>query len=424
MTENTLGPPGAESAVFAMPLAACTSAIAEAGMDAWELSDRAARRAEAGEDIILLTVGDPDSPTPECVVDAATRSLRAGRTHYAPIPGTPALRAAVARSAAFRLNSQFEARNVIIFPGAQCALFSAMHCVAGPGDEVILLEPSYATYALVVAACGAQAVRVCLRPEEEFGLDVDRIACALSPRCRAIVINSPNNPCGSVYRRDALADLVTLCARHRVWILSDEVYAGLAFEGQHVSPASLPDGAACSIVIESLSKSHAMTGWRIGWAIAPPSLARHLERLAEAQLFSSPTFIQDAAVVALEQAPKITQGLRRDFLRRRDLFLEGLEGCAQLSVFMPQGGMFVLVDVSKSGLSARDFARNLLDKEGVAVVPGNVFGSSMAGSVRVALNQSEERLIEACHRIRRFVERLDPSDEQIIAAVTGQARAQ
>ena len=406
MAESSVSPPSGESPAVSMPLAA--SAVAEAGMDVWELSERAARRAEAGEDIILLTVGDIDSPTPECIVDAATRSLRAGRTHYAPIPGTPALRAAVARSAALRVKVQFEARNVVIFPGAQCALFSAMHCVAGPGDEVILLEPSYATYALVVAACGAQAVRVCLSPEEGFPLDVDRIARVLSPRCRAIVVNSPNNPCGAVFRQDALAELVQLCARNRVWILSDEVYAGFAFDVQHVSPASLPDGAECSVVIDSLSKSHAMTGWRIGWTIAPLSLTRRLERLAEAQLFSSPTFIQDAAVVALEQAQAITQGLRRDFLRRRDLFLEGLEGCLQLRSFAPQGGMFVLVDVSKSGLSAQDFARKLLDEGGVAVVPGNAFGSSVAGSVRVALNQPEERLIEGCRRIRRFVERLDP----------------
>ena len=377
-------------------------------MDVWELSDRAARRAAAGEDIILLTVGDSDAPTPECIVDAATRSLRAGRTHYAPIPGTPALRAAVARSAASRVRGEVEARNVVIFPGAQCALFSAMQCVAGPGDEVILLEPSYATYALVVAACGAQAVRVCLSPEEGFSLDVERIARALSPRCRAIVVNSPNNPCGAVFREDALAELVQLCARKGVWILSDEVYAGFAFDGQHVSPASLPDGAECSVVIDSLSKSHAMTGWRIGWAIAPLSLARCLERLAEAQLFSSPTFIQDAAVVALEEAQAITPALRRDFLRRRDLFLEGLEGCSQLRPFAPQGGMFVLVDVSRSGLAAQDFAGKLLDEEGVAVVPGDAFGSSVAASVRAALNQPEERLIEACRRIRRFVVRLHP----------------
>ena len=406
MTESAISPPGAESHTFSMPLAARASALAAASMDVWELGDHAARRAEAGEDIILLTVGDIDSPTPERIVDAATRSLRAGRTHYAPIPGAPALRAAVARSAAFRVKGQLEARNVVIFPGAQCALFSAMHCVAGPGDEVILLEPSYATYALVVAACGAQAVHVCLSPAEGFPLDVDRIASALSPRCRAIVVNSPNNPCGAVFRGDALGELVQLCARNGVWILSDEVYAGFAFDVPHVSPASLPGGAECSVVIDSLSKSHAMTGWRIGWAIAPLSLASRLEKLAEAQLFSSPTFIQDAAVVALEQAQVITQSLRRDFLRRRDLLLDALEGCPQLRAFTPQGGMFVLVDVSKSGLAARDFARKLLDEEGVAVVPGNAFGSSVAGSVRVALNQPEERLIEACRRIRRFVERL------------------
>jgi arginine:pyruvate transaminase len=386
-----------------MPFAACTSALAAADTAAWELSDRAARRAAAGEDIILLTIGDIDFPTPECVIDAAMRSLREGRTHYAPIAGDPGLRATVARSAARRLGSPLTPDNVVVFPGAQCALFSAMHCVAGPGDEVILLEPSYATYGMVVAACGARAVPVCLSAAEGFRLDVDRITRAITPRCRAIVINSPNNPCGVVFPAEALAKLVELCVHHRIWILSDEVYADLTFGTSHVSPASLPGAAACCVVIESLSKSHAMTGWRIGWAIAPVALAQHLESLAQAQLFSSPPFIQDAAVVALEQASDFTQNLRGVFLRRRDVFLERIGNCPQLRPFAPHGGMFVLVDVSGSGLAAQTFANELLSEEGVAVVPGDAFGSSVAGSVRIALNQPEDRLVEACRRMRRFL---------------------
>jgi arginine:pyruvate transaminase len=388
-----------------MRYASRTTAITRAAGTAWELSDRAAQMAAVDEDVILLTIGDVDRDTPARVIDTAVASLRSGRTHYAPIVGDPRLRSTVARSCSARLGREVSRDQVVIFPGAQCALFSVMQCLAEPGDEVILLEPSYATYETVIAASGAQAVRVSLRGDAGFELDVERIAAAITPRCRAILVNSPNNPCGAVFSAAQLGKLVTLCAQRGLWLVSDEVYGRLTFDAPHVSPASLPGGEDCVVVIDSLSKSHAMTGWRIGWAMGPAPLAHHLADLAQAELFSSPPFVQDAAVVALEEEHAVTEILRATYLRRRDAMIEGLGDCPGLRAYMPRGGMFVLVDVSGTGLSSRRFAEELLTQEKVAVISGDAFGASVADTVRVGLTQPEERIREACRRIRCFVTR-------------------
>ena len=386
-----------------MKFSSRATAVTLAAGSSWELSDRAAQMAAAGEDVILLTVGDVDRDTPTVVVDAMIASVRAGRTHYGPIAGDPRLRSVIARSSSARLGREVSQEQVVIFPGAQCALYSVIQCLAGPGDEVVLLEPSYATYEPVVAASGADVVRVSLRNDAGFDLNVERVASAITSRCRAVLVNSPNNPCGAVFSQDALSRLVTLCAERGVWLVSDEVYGRLTFDAPHVSPASLPAAQDCVVVIDSLSKSHAMTGWRIGWAMGPQTLATHLIGLAQAQLFSSPPFIQDAAVVALERETAVTEVLRRTYLRRRDVLIEGLRDCPGLRPFVPQGGMFVLVDVSGTGFSSRKFAEDLLVQERVAVIAGDAFGDSVADMVRMGLTQPEERIREACDRIRRFV---------------------
>lgn len=310
-----------------MKFSSRATAVTLAAGTSWELSDRAAQMAAAGEDVILLTVGDVDRDTPTVVVEAMIASVRAGRTHYGPIAGDPSLRSVIARSCSARLGRTVSQEQVVIFPGAQCALFSVMQCLAGSGDEVVLLEPSYATYEPVVAASGADVVRVSLRNGAAFDLDVERIASAITPRCRVVLVNSPNNPCGAVFSKDALDRLVALCAERGVWLVSDEVYGRLTFDAPHVSPASLPAAQDCVVVIDSLSKTHAMTGWRIGWAMGPQALANHLIGFAQAQLFSSPPFIQDAAVVALERETAVTEALRRTYLRRRDVLIEGLRDC-------------------------------------------------------------------------------------------------
>lgn len=379
--------------------------VTQAAGTAWELSDLAARMALTDPDVIQLTVGDVDQETPAAVIDAAVASLRSGRTHYAPIAGDPEFRTAVAQACTERLRRVVTRDQVVVFPGAQCALFSVMQCLAEQGDEVVLLEPSYTTYEAAVVASGARAVPVSLRNSAGFELDLQRLERAMSDRCRVVLLNSPNNPCGLVVPEDTLRRLVELCRRRGVWIVADEVYSRLTFEQPHVSPMSLPGGADCTVVIDSLSKSHAMTGWRIGWALAPQSLAAHLVDLAQAELFSTPPFIQDAAVVALRREHGMSQNLRDLFRRRRDALLGGLSGCPGLRVFVPDGGMFVLASVEALGMSSPRFAQQLLMQEKVAVIAGTAFGASVADTVRIGLTQPEPRLLEAARRIRHFAER-------------------
>jgi arginine:pyruvate transaminase len=361
--------------------------------------------AAAGADVIQLTVGDVDIETPMHVVAAARRSLDQGRTHYSPIAGEANLRRAIADRANRRHGTRVTAGQVVVFPGAQCALFSSMQCLVGRGDEVVLLEPIYATYEAVVGATGATPVPVSIRCGGRFSLDVDRIEHAFSPRTRAVLLNTPNNPGGFVLDAGEIQRLAKLCARHGAWLVSDEVYAELTFEKPHVSPASVATIGDRLVVVDSLSKSHAMTGWRLGWAIGPMDLAQHLGALAQAQLFGSPPFVQDAAVAALTGPQDICASLRELYLERRDALLDGLSSCAMLRPFRPEGGMFVLVDISRSGLAANEFANRLLDEAAVAVVPGQAFGESVADCVRLGLTQPVGRLREACERIAGWLGR-------------------
>jgi arginine:pyruvate transaminase len=379
------------------------AAIATPGSRAWQVSDRAEARLAAGDDVIVLTVGDVDVPTPAHVLAAAHRSLAAGRTHYAPIVGESALREAVAARTNTRYGTRYGPEQVVIFPGAQSALFSSVQCLVGPGDEVIVLEPFYATYEAVVTAAGATPVAVSLRQGSRFGLDLAALERAVTPATRAVLLNTPNNPAGFVLAADEVGGLARLCARLGLWLVCDEVYAELAYARAHASPAREPAILDRLVLVDSLSKSHAMTGWRIGWAIGPPDLASHLGRLAMAALFGSPTFVQDAAVAALTGPQDICAELRQLYRERSDALLRSLEGALGMRIWSPEGGMFVLADIGATGLGAETFAARLLEEAGVAVVPGLAFGRSVADCVRLGLTQPADRLAEAGSRIRGWL---------------------
>ena len=373
---------------------------------AWEIHSEALARQARGEDIILLSVGDPDFPTPTPIVEAAKASLDAGRTHYAEITGQRRLRAAVA-SAQTRLSGQIvDPDQVVVLAGAQSALFTACQCLLDPGDAVLVPEPMYVTYPATIAATGADIVRVPLAPERGFHLDVATLEAALTPAVRAILINSPHNPTGAVMTRAELEAVAELCRRHDLWLISDEVYANLVYEGQHVAPAALPGMAERTVTISSLSKSHAMTGWRIGWLTGPHELVAHAANLALCMLYGSPSFIQDAATVALDGEIAAVGAMQARFRHRRDAVCRRLAGLPGLACARPEGGMFVMLDVRRTGLTADGFARRLLASEGVSVLAGDAFGGAAAGHVRLSLTAADEKLAEACNRIGRFAFRL------------------
>jgi arginine:pyruvate transaminase len=376
--------------------------IAGRGAAAWETHIEARRRQEAGEDIIFLTVGDPDQDPPDAVIQATVASLRAGRTGYSAIIGFPALREAIAARVARRTGRPCGADNVAVVPGAQGGLYCAVQCLAGPGDEIIVPEPIYATYEGVAGASGASLVTVPLRPEAGFHPDLEAIAAAVTPRTRMIWINTPHNPTGAVFTRGEIEAIAGLCRRHDLWLLSDEVYEDLAFARPHVGAWSLPGMQDRTIVVSSLSKSHALPGFRLGWVVGPPALARHLHNLLLSMTYGSPAFIQDGALRALTgDLPEIA-ALRDDYRRRAALTADILRDAPRCRVVPPEGGMFVLLDVRGTGLTSAAFAARLLGAEGVAVLPCDGFGPSAAGHLRIALCASEARLADAAERIVRF----------------------
>lgn len=383
-----------------------TQRISGDGAAAWDIHYRALALQEQGEDILLLSVGDPDFDTPVPIVQAAIDSLLNGNTHYADVRGKRTLRESIARRHQQRSGQAVSADEVTVLAGAQCALFCVAQCVLNPGDEVIVAEPMYVTYEAVFGACGAVVIPVPVRPENGFRVLPEDVAARITPRTRALALNSPHNPSGASLPRSTWQALAELCIAHDLWLISDEVYSELLFEGEHVSPASLPGMAERTATLNSLSKSHAMTGWRVGWVVAPPALSTHLENLALCMLYGSPDFIQDAAIVALDSQLPELDAMREAYRQRRDLVCESLADCPGLRALKPDGGMFVLVDIRDTGLSAQAFANRLLDRHGVSVLAGEAFGPSAAGHIRLGLVVNAQALTDACQRIARCASEL------------------
>jgi arginine:pyruvate transaminase len=245
-----------------------------------------------------------------------------------------------------------------------------------------------------------------VRSENGFRVLPEDVAARITPRTRALALNSPHNPSGASLPRSTWQALAELCIAHDLWLISDEVYSELLFDSEHVSPASLPGMAERTATLNSLSKSHAMTGWRVGWVVAPPSLAAHLENLALCMLYGSPDFVQDAAVVALESDLPELDAMREAYRQRRDLVCEHLADCPGVRALKPDGGMFVMLDIRETELSAQAFADRLLDRHGVSVLAGEAFGPSAAGHIRLGLVVGPEPLRDACQRIARCAQEL------------------
>ena len=368
------------------------------GVDAWLTHYAAVAARERGEDVIILSVGDPDLDTPLPVVERAIERLRAGDTHYVAAAGRPALRAAIARAHAARCGHPTAAEDVVCFAGAQNALFVASLCLAGPGDEVITFEPLYPTYPATIEVSGARLVRT--PATRDCRPDLEALAAQINPRTRAILWATPNNPSGVILHEAELARIGELAERHDLWLLSDEVYAGLAPGGRVPSLAQrLPQRV---VTLGSLSKSHAMTGWRAGWLVGPRQLAQHAERLAMCMLFGLPGFIQEAAVTALAMAGEAEARIRAFCAARQQRFAAGVRDIPGLRPLRPEAGMFMLLDVSGTGFTGAQFMRELYAARRVSVMDGAAFGAATAACVRVCFAAEEATIDAACERLRLF----------------------
>ncbi len=379
--------------------------ILEGGASGWEIVIRAREMMQAGERITFLTIGEHEDPTPAPILDAMDAAARRGNTGYAPISGSGALRAAIAGRAARRTGAPASADQVIVTAGGQAALFHALLACLDPGDAAVMIDPGYATYPGTIRAAGGQVRVAPARPEDGFQPDL----AALDVACegaRVLLINSPNNPTGAVYSVASLEGVAEICRRRDLWLISDEVYDGMVWEGRHLSPRALPGMAERTVVIGSLSKSHAMTGSRLGWALGPEGLVRLMDDLALNACYGLPGFIQEAGLWAVTQGDAIEEALTATFRRRRNLAVQAMAGARAASLSPPQGAMYVMLDVRATGLSGIEFADRLLEAERIAVMPGESFGRAAAGHVRVALTTRDAALAEALGRIAAFADRL------------------
>lgn len=390
-----------------MRLSSRIEAVTQGGSDGWDVHYRARALQAQGREVVMLTVGDHDIKADASVIDAMSASARGGNLGYAPTIGIPALRAVLAERLAAATGAPAAADNVLVTAGGQAALFFSMMAVLDPGDTCLLVDPYYATFPLTVRAASGRVATVAAPAETGFVPLAEAIdATAAASGARALLINSPNNPTGAVYDRAALEAIAEVCRARDLWLISDELYDSQVFDGEHVSPRSLAGMAERTIVIGSMSKSHAMTGFRIGWLLGPKALVARAGEFAIAATYGTPGFIQDAALHALTAQDGMEARIAARYRRRRDLALAALEGARGVHVHRPRGGMYLMLDIRPTGLSGLDFALGLLEAEGVAVMPGESFGGAAAGHLRVALTVPEDELVPALRRLAAYADRL------------------
>jgi arginine:pyruvate transaminase len=383
-----------------MRFASVTDRLAGLGGAKWAIHARARAMKASGEEIIELTIGEPDVPTPPRFIETATRSMEVGRTGYSNGRGEPGLLAALAARYTARRGREIGRDQIMCLPGTQTTLYAILRTLVEAGDEVLLGDPMYATYQGLIAQTGARMVPVPLRPENGFRMQAADVAQRITPQSRVLFLNSPHNPTGAVLRPDEIRALGALAKEHDLWILADEVYEDLVFPNvKFTSPLDYPDLAERVVVASSISKSHAAPGFRSGWCVGPAEFCARLLPLSETMLFGSQPFLADATQIAVSEPSPVAAEMVDRFSRRAGILASALDGVGGLRVHRPEAGMFALIDIRATGLSGIDFASGLLERQKVAVMPGESFGAGLSGWLRLSLTQSDARTIEAANRI-------------------------
>jgi len=374
--------------------------------EAWQVHEEAMLMQKNGEDVVVLSIGDPDFRTPEPIIDNAISHMRVGRTHYSPALGELNLRRAVADYETKTSTHPCLASEVSIYPGVTSAIFAVMSCLLNAGEEIVVADPTYVGYIPVLQALNVKVKTVMCLSENNFEPQLKDLVAAITSETRVVFLNTPGNPTGAIISRDTLKKLASYCRERNIWLVCDEVYSMFTYESPHVSLRTAADRLDNIVVIDGLSKSHAMSGWRVGWAVAPEELTEHLGRFSVMSTFGSPQFIQDAAAFALNNDEYYVREMRNKYQARRDLVCSRLEQIPTLKFLRPESGMFIMVDVTELFADDKEFAKKLLDAEKVSVLPGSAFGVSTSGHIRLSLVQPEEILIEGCNRLQRFIHSL------------------
>ena len=358
------------------------------------------------KDVISLGIGEPDFVSPEPILNAGIESLRAGHTAYTSNSGIQELRELLSRHIERLYNVNYDAeRELLITVGVSEALLLALMASLEPGSEVIVPEPCFVAYQPTVVFAGGVPVPVPTYVSQHFQVTVDDLERARTPRTRAVLLGYPNNPTGAVLERSRLIEIAEWAVHHDLLVISDEIYDRLVYGIEHTCVSSLPGMWDRTILLGGFSKSHAMTGWRIGYAAAPPALLAAMRKVHQYIIMSAPTTGQEAAIEALKSGEPFVEAMRGEYDRRRRLIVDGFNRLG-LECFEPRGAFYAFPSIESTGLSDEEFSERLLMEEKVAVVPGSAFGKSGAGHVRASYATAYGRIEEALNRIERFVNKL------------------
>jgi len=371
------------------------------GEGALAVFSRAKELEREGRSIIHLELGEPDFHPAAPVVDALRDAVASGRDRYVSTRGTPALRAAIANYLRRTRRLEVGSEEVLVAPGCKMALSLAMMALIEPGDEVLYPEPGFPIYPSFTRGLGAAAIPFGLEEENKFQPDLQEIAAKITPRTSMLIFNSPNNPTGTVLSRETLQQLADLAQKHDLWVLADEVYARIVFNGEFLSIHSLPGMAERTVIIDGFSKSFAMTGWRLGYAVAPKHVVDAMDLLVLNTFTCVAEFTQVAAIEALRDSSNAVDAMVAEYRKRRDLFVARLNRIPGFRCQIPDGSFYAWVNVKDTGLAAEEVARLLLEEAGVAGIAGGAFGAAGKNYLRFSLVSARHSLEEALDRIAR-----------------------
>ena len=359
-----------------------------------------------GMDVVHLEIGEPDFITPKNVCDAATKALGEGYTHYCNSQGIAPLRAEIAKEMEKTRGVSVDPERVIVTPGAKPIVFYSILALLEKGDEAIYPDPLYPIYESMINFTGAKAVPIPLREELDFRFDVDELKSKVTPRTKLIIVNSPHNPTGGMLEKDDIRFIADIAREYNITVLSDEVYEDIIYEGEHYSIASLPSMLDRTILLSGFSKTYAMTGWRLGYAVMPPELIEPVVRLIVNSVSCTPPFIQHAGIEALNGPQDSVSKMVSEFKKRRDLIVEGLNQIPGISCLRPKGAFYVFPNIKKLGVDCERLADYLLNEAGVATLPGTHFGKYGKGHLRLSYATSLENIKKALERISTIVAKI------------------
>jgi aminotransferase len=359
------------------------------------------------DNVISLTVGEPAFDTPANIKNAAKMSLDNNNTHYVSNAGIPELRKAIAEKYNRLIGEHYTHDNVMVAIGGMEAIFLALLATVNPGDEVLIPDPGYPNYEGQTVILGAKAVKVPIYEKHSFNIQAKDIENAITEKTKVLILNSPSNPLGSVLSRDDLAEIAEVVKKYDLFVISDEVYEEIIFDGhRHHSISQFPEIRENVLVINSLSKTYAMTGWRIGYVVGCQKIIGSMPKIQEGIASCVSHFIQDAAVEAIENSGESVKYMQEEYSRKRDIVIEEINGIKGLEYKGSPGSFYAFVNIKSSGMTSQEFAERLVVQEQVLVVPGSAFGSMGEGYVRIVFAGSDNDLREAFKRINRFMESL------------------